>query len=40
MNRIFAMLGLKLSVARAIRDTTPVAIQAHTRSSDDEGRDT
>jgi DNA-binding XRE family transcriptional regulator len=38
MNRIFDMLGLKLTVARAARDSTPAAGQARVRGGDDEDR--
>lgn len=38
MNRIFGMLGLKLSVARAVGELTPAANQTRVRGSADEDR--
>ena len=40
MNRIFGMLGLKLAVARAARDSMPAASQPRARDGDDEDRGT
>jgi len=39
MNRIFGMLGLKLTVAQAIRDSSPAAIQTRVRGGDGDGED-
>lgn len=40
MNRIFGMLGLKLTVARAIRDSTPATRQSRIQGGGDEDQGT
>ena len=39
MNRIFGMLGLKLTVTRAVRGSAPAASQARARGGDGDGED-